>query len=141
MGVRESGMRMRTSWTPAGSAIIAALLALAPRTAAAQFNPFDRSDAPPHVQNFTGGTVRELEHDFQADLYVMGAFSGKKRIDRFEPAHVERPQPWKFYGRLGPMHFFNQLESPRSQGFQFSFRRQGPNLGGRIYIGIHKTFD
>ena len=125
----------------AGGAIIAALLALAPRTAAAQFNPFDRPDAPPHVHNSSGGTLRDsLEREFQADLYVMGSFAGARRIDRFEQAAIERPKPWKFYGRLGPMHFYNELE--RSQGgLQFSFRRQGPNLGGRVYIGIHQTFD
>ena len=133
-------MRMRNSWTTAGCGIVIALVALAPRTAAAQHNPFDRFDAPPHVQNFTGGTVRELEYQFQYDLHVMGTFSGRRRLDRFDPAATERPQPWKFYGRLGPMHFFNQLE-PTPQGLQFSFRRQGPNLGGRVYIGIHKTFN
>lgn len=116
------------------------LLALAPRTAAAQYNPFDRADAPAHVHNFMGGTVRELESQFQYDVHVMGAFGGIRRMDRFDPAPIERPQPWKFYGRLGPMHFFNQLE-PKPQGFQFSFRRQGPTLGGRVYIGIHKTFN
>lgn len=131
-------MRMRTS--TAGCAIIVTLLALAPRTAAAQANPFDRHDAPATVHNFTGGTLRSLEQQFQADLYVLGAFSGKKRIDRFDRATLERPQPWKFYGRLGPMHFHNQLE-PAPQGLQFSLRRQGPSLGGRVYIGIHRTFD
>jgi hypothetical protein len=131
-------MRMRTS-TAAGWAIIAALCALAPRTAAAQANPFDRHDAPPSVHNFTGGTLRSLEQEFQADLYVLGAFGGKRRLDRFDPATLERPQPWKLYGRLGPMHFHNQLE-PTPQGFHFSFRRQGPSLGGRVYIGIHRTF-
>ena len=128
------GMRIST----AGWAIIVGLLALAPRTAAAQSNPFDRNDAPHFVQNFTGGTVREVEQQFQADLYVLGAFAGKRRLDRFDASAVERPQPWKLYGRLGPMHFHNQIE-PR-QGLQFSFRRQGPTLGGRVYIGIHKTF-
>jgi hypothetical protein len=132
-------MDMRTSWTSAGAAIIVALLALAPRTAAAQFNPFDQPDAPAHVHNFNGGTLRDLERDFRYDVYVMGSFAGARRIDRFEQAAIERPQPWKFYGRLGPMHFHNELE--RSHGFQFSFRRQGPSLSGRIYIGIHKTFD
>src|SRR5688500_11484119 len=100
--VRESVMRMRNSWTTAGCGIVIALVALAPRTAAAQHNPFDRFDAPPHVQNFTGGTVRELEYQFQYDLHVMGTFSGRRRLDRFDPAAIERPQPWKFYGRLGP---------------------------------------
>jgi hypothetical protein len=37
------------------------------------------------------------------------------------------------------MHFQNQIE-PRPQGFQFSWRGTGPNLGGRIYLGIHRSF-
>jgi hypothetical protein len=134
-------MHMRTSWTTAAGGMIIALLALAPRSAAAQYNPFDRADAPAHVHNFTGGTVRELESQFEYDVHVMGVFSGmRRRMDRFEQVPTERPQPWMFYGRLGPMHFHNQLE-PKPHGFQFSFRRQGPTLGGRVYIGIHKTFN
>jgi hypothetical protein len=133
-------MRMSTSWTAAGTGIIVALLALAPGTAAAQSNPFDRYDAPPMVHNFTGGTLRTLENEFQADLFVLDAFAGKKRVDRFDRAILERPTPWKLYGRLGPMHFQNRVEPP-TQGMQFSWRRTGPNLGGRVYIGIHKTFD
>jgi hypothetical protein len=139
-------MRMRTSWTAAGCAITVALLALAPRTAAAQFNnPFDRNDAPFLVQNFTGGTVRSLEHEFQADLYVLGAFDGRRSVDRFQRSELERAQPWKLYGRLGPMHFQNMLEPQASrlqytQGLQFSWRRTGPSLGGRVYVGIHRTF-
>jgi hypothetical protein len=137
---------MRNSWTAAGCAITVALLALVPRTAAAQFNPafgsnpFDRYDAPSLVHNFTGGTVRSLEHEFQADLYVLGAFDGRRSVDRFDRAEAQRAQPWKLYGRLGPMHFQNRLE-PMAQGMQFSWRRTGPSLGGRVYIGIHRTFD
>lgn len=122
----------------AAGAIALAALALAPRTAAAQANPFDRYDTPAFVHNFTGGTVRSLEEEFQADLYILDAFDGRRRVDRFDRATLERPQPWKFYGRLGPMHFQNVLE--KSQGLQLSFRRTGPNLTGRFYIGIHRTF-
>ena len=133
-------MRIRTSWTAAGCAITVALLALAPRTAAAQSNPFDRYDTPALVQNFTGGTVRSLDEEFRADLYVLGAFDGRRSVDRYQRSETERAQPWKLYGRLGPMHFMNQMDAP-SQGMQFSWRRTGPSLGGRIYIGIHRTFD
>jgi hypothetical protein len=139
-------MRMRTSWTAAGCTIIVALSALAPPTAAAQSNsafgsnPFDRPDAPALVHNFTGGTLRTLEHEFQADLYVLGAFDGRRSVDRFQRSELERAQPWRLYGRLGPMHFLNQMDAP-TQGMQFSWRRTGPNLGGRVYIGIHRTFD
>lgn len=115
-----------------------ALLALVPRVAAAQYNPFDRDDSPTLIQNFTGGTVR-TEREFQADLYILDAFNGNQRVDRFDRAKIERPESWKFYGRVGPMYFQNQLE-PRAQGFQFSWRRTGPNLGGRLYLGIHRSF-
>jgi hypothetical protein len=131
---------MRKAWIGTGGAIIMALIALAPRSAAAQANPFDRPDAPALVTGFGGGGgARALEQEFQADLYALGAFAGKRRLDRFDSDGHERPQPWTFYGRLGPMHFQNQMEYG-SSGTQFSFRRQGPSLGGRVYIGIHKTF-
>ena len=115
------------------------LLALVPRSAAAQANPFDRSDAPAAIHNFTGGTVRMLDEEFQADVYILGAFAGKRRLDRFDRGGVEKPQDWTLYGRLGPMHF-NRTEET-TQGLHFSFRRQGPRLTGRVYIGIHRTFD
>ena len=136
---------MARVWTAAVCGIIAMLLALAPRVAAAQFNPrfgsnpFDRDDAPALALSFGGGQVRSFERNMQADLYALGAFSGRKSVDRFERSEVERPQPWQFYGRLGPMYFQNRLYSSDS-GVQLGFRRTGPSLGGRIYIGIHRTW-
>ena len=136
---------MERVWTVAVCGIIAMLLALAPRVAAAQFNPgsgsnpFDRDDAPALAMSFGGGQVRSFEREMQADLYSLNAFSGRKSVDRFERAQVERPQPWQFYGRLGPINFLNRLDSSDS-GVQLSFRRTGPSLGGRIYIGIHRTW-
>lgn len=130
---------MRTSWTVAGCALIVAALALAPRTAAAQSNPFDRDHVPASIHNFGGGSVRLLDEEFQADVYVLGAFASK-RLDRFERSGgVERPTDWTLYGRLGPMNFANRLEDS-AQGLHFSFRRQGPKLTGRVYIGVHRTF-
>jgi hypothetical protein len=136
---------MQTSRKAAWS-IIVGVLALAPRVAAAQSNPafganpFDRNDVPAFVQNFSGGTVRSVEEGFQADLFILGAFNGRRSVDSYLRSEEERVQPWKFYGRLGPMYFQNDLQ--RSQGFQFSFRRQGnPSLGSRTYIGIYRTFD
>ena len=122
---------MRAAWLTGTCTILMATLALAPRTAAAQSSPYE---------SFAGGAVPMLEREFQADLAIMDAFAGKRRLDRFDPAAVERPRPWTFYGRLGPMHFQNEMEYG-SPGMQFSLRRQGPSLGSRIYFGIHKTFD
>ena len=136
---------MARVWTAAVCGIIAMLLALVPRVAAAQFNPrfgsnpFDRDDAPALALSFGGGQVRSFERDMQADLYALGAFSGRKSVDRYERTEVERPQPWQFYGRLGPMYFQNRFDSSDS-GVQLGFRRTGPSLGGRIYIGIHRTW-
>jgi len=130
----------------AGWAVILAVLAAWSHLAAAQSNPafgsnpFDRHDVPAVVNNFSGGTVRGLEDGFQADLLVLGAFDGRRSVDRYSRSEEERAQPWKFYGRLGPMYFQNEVQG--SQGFQFSLRRQGnPSLGSRAYIGVYRTFD
>lgn len=132
-------------WTAAVGGIIVMLLALAPRVAAAQSapgfgsSPYDRDAAPALALSFGGGAVRSFERDMQADLYVLGAFAGRKSVDRYERVEVERPQPWQFYGRLGPMYFQNRLDSSDSRT-QLGFRGTGPSLGGRIYIGIHRTW-
>jgi hypothetical protein len=121
-----------------------AALALAPRAAAAQqlqANPFERTDAPALVLNFGAGHVRSLNQEFEDDLYALHAFGGKRRLDRFTISSLERPTPWKVYGRLGLLNFQNELEPQYSQGLRFSWRRTGPKLTGRVYIGIHRTFD
>jgi hypothetical protein len=125
---------MRASFKAAGCTIVTVLLALAPRAAGAQSNPFDRPDAPSFVTDFSGAQ-RAQEQEFSADF----AFTGQRRVDRFDISKLERAQPWKFYGRLGPLNFQNQLE-PVPQGLQFSWRRTGPSLGGRLYVGVHRTF-
>src|SRR6185295_6480466 len=136
---------MERVWTAAVCGIIAMLFAEAQRVAAAQFNPgfgsnpFDRDAAPALALSFGGGSVRAFERDMQDDLYALGAFSGRKSVDRYERVEAERPTPWQFYGRVGPINFLNRLDSNDS-GVQLSFRRTGPSLGGRIYIGIHRTF-
>src|ERR1700704_6583989 len=103
---------MRESLTAAGWALIVAVLVLAPLAAAAQSfsNPFDRNDAPALVQNFGGGPAHNLNREFELDLYALYGFGGKQRVDRFARATLERPMPWKFYGRIGPLNFQNQLE-------------------------------
>jgi 4-amino-4-deoxy-L-arabinose transferase-like glycosyltransferase len=135
---------MRDLWhigsSAAGWVVILAVFAFWSHLAAAQSNPFDRYDVPPLVNNFMGGAPRGLEREFQADIHVLGAFDGRRSVDRYTRSEEERAQPWRFYGRLGPMYFQNQLEG-RAPGFQFSFQRQGPSLTGRGYVGIYRTFD
>lgn len=136
---------MRELLTAAGCVIVLALLALAPRSAAAQFahdSAFARNDAPAVVTDFGAGQVRSMNDQFDVDFYVLGAFGGTRRLDRFSrSSSVERPMPWKLYGRVGVFNFQNEIEPQYSQGLRFSWRRTGPNLTGRVYIGIHRTFD
>ena len=121
-----------------------ALLALAPCIAEAQYarhDPFARDDAPVPVLNFGPEQVRNLNLEFEDDIRALNAYGGRRRMDRFVINTWERPTPWMAYGRLGPLNFQNEIESQRSQGLRFSFRRTGPKLGGRVYFGIHRTFD
>jgi hypothetical protein len=137
---------MRGSWKAAVCGVLTALYALAPRVATAQPNPgfgsgpFERDDAPALALSFGGAPARSFEREMQADLYSLGAFAGRKSVDRYERTETERPQPWQFYGRLGPLNFVNRLDSSNDTGVQLSFRRTGPSLTGRIYVGIHRTW-
>ena len=126
--------------------VLTALCLLAPRIAAAQFNPghgsnpFEtRDNAPAYAMSFGGGPARSFERDMQADLYALDAFAGRQSVDRYQRSEIERPQPWQFYGRLGPLNFVNRLDQNDS-GVQFRFNRTGPSLTGRIYLGIHRTW-
>jgi hypothetical protein len=137
---------MRGSWKTAMCGVLTALCLLAPRIAAAQFNPghgsnpFEmRDNAPAYAMSFGGGPARSFERDMQADLYALDAFAGRQSVDRYQRSEIERPQPWQFYGRLGPLNFVNRLDQNDS-GVQFRFNRTGPSLTGRIYLGIHRTW-
>jgi len=98
---------MRGSWKAAVCGVLTALSALAPRVAAAQFNPgfgsnpFERDDAPAFARSFGGDPVRSFERELQADLYSLGAFSGRKSVDRYERSETERPQPWQVIAVCG----------------------------------------
>jgi hypothetical protein len=128
----------------AGSTIIAMMLA--PLAALAQFagdNPFARNnDAPAIVTDFGAGQGSALNEQFDIDFHILGSFAGTRRLDRFgSGSGVERPTPWKFYGRVGIFNFQREIEPQYNQGLRFSFRKTGPRLTGRVYIGVHRTFD
>ena len=131
--------------TAAGAMFLAMVLALLPCAAAAQFasdNPFARNDAPPIVTDFGAGQAGALNDEFELDFHILGAFAGKRRLDRFDRGSgTEKAMPWKFYGRVGIFNFQREIEPQYNQGLRFSFRRTGPRLTGRVYIGVHRTFD
>jgi hypothetical protein len=124
---------MRRIVTIAGCGLAAALLAVASRA-----DPHIR--VPRLVADFGAIHVRILEHEMRADLHRLDAFAGKRRVDRFESAPVEKPVPWRIYGRLGPLNFQKELEAYRGDGMRLGLRRSGPRLSGRIYVGVHRTF-
>jgi hypothetical protein len=43
------------------------------------------------------------------------------------------------YGRFGLLNFQNEPD-PNGSGIQVSWRRTGPALGTKIYVGIHRRF-
>jgi hypothetical protein len=84
--------------------------------------------------------VRALNDEFDEDLRILNAFGGRSRMDRYVSPGPQKPRHWTFYGRLGIFNFQDYLNQSRSEGMSFSFRKTGPKLTGRIYIGIHREF-
>jgi hypothetical protein len=84
--------------------------------------------------------VRALNEEFDDDLRVLNGFNGGRRADQSTAGSFERPKPWMLYARLGIFNFQNELDPSRSEGARYSFRKTGPRLTGRYYIGIHRTF-
>ena len=121
------------------------MLALVPRGAVAQFandNPFPRNEAPGIVTDFGAGRVRAPDEEFEADFLVLGTFAGPRRLDRFtRGSMLERPTPWRVYGRVGVFNFQSEMQPEHRQGLRLSWRRTGPKLTGRVYVGVYRTFD
>lgn len=97
---------------------------------------------PPLALGLSSAGVRALNEEFDDDLRTLNSFSfgGGRRADQSTVGSFERPKPWMLYGRLGVFNFQNELEPSRSEGARITFRRTGPKLTGRYYIGIHRTF-
>ena len=70
------------------------------------------------------------------DLQALDAFA-ERRAERFGP--LERSEGWRLYGRFGLLNFQEQSD-PNGSGVQVSWRRTGPALGTKIYVGIHRRF-
>jgi hypothetical protein len=130
------GIAMRS----ARPGLMALLLVVAVGAAAQAYRPasLDRVEqAPPHLLGLSPSAVRALNQEREMDLQALDAFGGKRRADGLRP--LERPESWTLYGRFGLLNFQNQPD-PDSSGMRFSWRRTGPGLGGKIYVGIHRRF-
>ena len=130
-------------------AVTAIALAFAGELAAQAYQPesFAQFDSPRSMPSLamgfsTSSILRALNDERLQELRALEPFRGGKRaIDRFSDQVLLRPKPWTLYGRLGVFNFQNVLEpSGGDTGTRFTLRRTGPELTGRIYIGIHREF-
>jgi hypothetical protein len=86
------------------------------------------------AQAYHPASLERLGHDM--DLQALDAF-GERRAERFGP--LERYKGWRLYGRFGLLNFQNEPD-PSGSGIRVSWRRTGPALGAKIYVGIHRRF-
>ena len=82
-----------------------------------------------------------LHQEYGDELDSLDAFAGQRPARSQSGAALERPGPWIFYGRLGPLNFRNELDQQGLAGTRFGWSRTGPALTGRLYIGIHRRFN
>lgn len=102
--------------------VLTVLLLLVAAEAAAQ--------APPHVQLFS------LPVALPVELAFPEPFGDKPRANGSKP--VERVGAWMLYGRFKKLNFKKELDSDRDT--QYGWRKTGPALEGKIYIGIRRSF-
>jgi hypothetical protein len=121
------------------------LLSLSAGAAAQSYRPesFERPEAAPALSLGLSSTlVQSLNSERDYDIRSFEAFGGGKRgIDRFGAGHTsERIEGWKFYGRFYLLNFQNVLgETPLAET-QITFRRTGPGIAGRVYVGVTKRW-
>ena len=93
---------------------------------------------PSVVMQLSPSGIRSLNQEFDDDFQALDAFGGQRK-DRFLRSIEPTPKYWTMYGRLGLLNFQNELKEPGA-GTRWSFRRSGPKLTGKIYVGIHRRF-
>ncbi|TMH84810.1 MAG: hypothetical protein E6H44_14530 [Betaproteobacteria bacterium] len=117
--------------------VMALLLAVAGEAAAQAYHPasLERFEqAPPRVLAHSPSAIRALGHDM--DLQALDTFA-EQRAERLGP--LERSEGWRLYGRLGLLNFQDEPDANGS-GIRVSCCRTGPELGSKIYLGIHRRF-
>ena len=103
--------------------------------------PSAASSMPSLALGLSPAGVHALNEEFDEDIRILSAFGGRSRVDQYNlPSQLVKPRHWTFYGRLGIFNFQDYINQSRSEGMRFTFRRTGPKLTGRIYIGIHREF-
>ena len=113
--------------------------------AAAQYRPdfMERpGQAPSLALSMSSSAIDALNYELNADVRELDAFGGRRHgVDQFGASTgSNRPKPWTLYGRFGLLNFQNRLEEQRLADTSITWRRTGPSLTGRYYIGIHKQW-
>jgi hypothetical protein len=117
-----------------------------PGIAAAQsYRPdfIDRApQSPAAAMSLSPSAIDALNYELSADFRAMDAFGGRRHgVDQFGASSGNnRPRPWTVYGRFGLLNFQNRIEEQRLADTNITWRRTGPSLTGRYYIGIHRQF-
>ena len=88
------------------------------------------------AQAYPPSAIRALDQEREMDLQALDAF-GERRADSLRSS--ERPGTWTLYGRFGVVNFQDRL-APEGSDALFTWRRTGPGLGARIYVGVRRRF-
>src|SRR2546426_7423331 len=108
---------------------VMALLAVYAGEAAAQaYSPqaLERFEAaPPLALQLSPSGMRELD-----ELHGVDMFGGKRRVDPFERSLEQRPQAWTLFGRLGVIHYQNQLDRDSGSGGGITLKRSRASIRG-----------
>lgn len=119
----------------------AALLACAGAAAQAYRPDLDLERLPAEAMSLSPAAIQALNEQLGGEYRSLDAFgSGKRGVDRFSPSSSTRPGPWVFYGRMGILNFQNQLGEQPLADSRITWRRTGPSIAGRYYIGLQKRF-
>ena len=98
--------------------------------------------APSLAMSLSPSAIDALNYELNEDFRALDAFGrGMRGVDRFTASSgSNKPGPWTFYGRFGLVNFKNRFTEQKLSETDVSWRRTGPSLTGRYYIGIHKQF-
>lgn len=124
--------------------ITVALAFFSGAAAAQSYRPeYERPNQTPSLaMSASPAAIDALNYELDGNFRSMEAFAGNKRgVDRFGPSGgSNRPSGWKLYGRFGLVNFQNHLGEQRLADTQITWRRTGPTIAGRYYIGFHREF-
>lgn len=118
------------------AALVFMPIATLAQTAAGQDRIERFESAPSLVLGLSSRQVDSLKSEFDDHLRALDAFGEARRADRSSLSQ-KRPRSWTLYGRVGALHFQNQIGPEQGAGSKFGLKRTRPALTGKIYVGIH----